>query len=114
MLSAPAILLTICAVTAQASPEVAPELPALPPGLSAPSELSDGTICLKPDLADAIDTEREQCHQLPARCQARLDILKERCALNKTPWTTYLEVGLVGAAVGALLTVLAFGLGGTG
>jgi hypothetical protein len=74
-------LLITCATTAQAvEPGTAASMSPLPAGLPAPEVLDDGTVCLPSPLADAVDTQREECRQLGPRNQARLDALAEQCA----------------------------------
>lgn len=80
MRSALVVLLTIFAATAQAvEPGIAAGMSPLPEGLPAPEVLADGTVCLPPALADAVDTQREECRQLGPRNQARLDALADQC-----------------------------------
>jgi len=109
-----ALLLTACGATAPAvEPQVAPQIDLSLEGLSAPIEEADGTVCLPPDLADAIDLQREQARVLPSRCQARLDIMRERVeAAHSDKWWDRAEWALMGGAATAIIMSLIYAAAG--
>jgi hypothetical protein len=106
-------LITSCATVPVSQAEVAPTIDMDLSGLSAPYYDEEGSTCLPPDLAHELNVQRENARRMPERCQIRLDVLAERERRAKEgKWLDRLEFGVVGIAVGAVLTVIAFGLGG--
>lgn len=109
MLSSLIVSLTICATTIEA-----PQLPPWPSGLPDPIETDAGTL-LPPELAEAVNYQREACKVLPYRCKVRIEAQRDLCAITaeereRTWWhpLAFFASGIAGGMViGALAVMLA-------
>jgi len=115
-----AVALLLIASTSSV-PELAPLPEGLPPAVMTPCE----DCCKEPGVflplirADAVDLQRQQCKVLPDRFRLHVKVLEAEKELartegylkgvedaQKTPWTTWLTAGTVGAIIGVLTGII--------